>query len=443
MRRTALLVFSMLLAACGGQRIEGDRPGFPSLGTSAVAVDAPEPVVFDQPILSNLVVADHDLPTGFRHLIVSSPHRVTIGEPAFFATGDWVIGRASTYRPAVPGSGSVDLPGLREEEITITSGTSVAGTVAGAADVFADGVDAAGSAPDVEVTEIELGEEAVLLEITGPDRHERQVILRRHNVLAAVIAGGSGAEGLPDAAAMLAMAERLDTKLAAAIAGEPEATGGTGLSTSPALQLDSFEFTFSSSYVLVGGTTRVVSTGRFQAPDMQACDVVVGGGETVSLLGDSGGLAVPDTRGYRYLDDQLGASFGPICLGSSEFFDLTAEMFDESAYIAVVDGVPSWTVETINGTSTRRYSLDSSIVAGLFGSAAPERFDIWFDAADGWPVRLDYGGFFPTEGVLGPSVMSSQDTVETSIRIDITRPNDPAIVVAVPDDILPAGGMSS
>jgi hypothetical protein len=432
MRR--LLVLCLVLAACGGGTSAGDgsRPGFALMGSGS---EADLPPALDVLAQTRLVLTDDDLPADLRYLVVGLATSTGTSEPPFFETGEWVVGVARTYRPDTLATQVIDVPGLRDTGLAITSGTMAFGSAPQAEEAFVTGLDAARS-DRARITRISrLGDAAALIEFDS-DGPVRQIVVRRGPVLVSVSATAVGEADLPDEDALVALAGSLDVRTAAALDAtlEPVAPHVL-LASAPALQLNSYEFSMESTYGFQAGDQTIRMTGFFEAPDEQECTVIVDGVPIVTVIGDGTGLATEQSGGWRYLDEDSARQLDAGCLGSSAYFDGAVDMFDEASYIGFDESF-EFDLETVNGVETRRYGIEDVSFAALFEEVGRlDEFDIWFDARDGWPVRLRIAGVFSSETIRGPGILGTQDAVPTTIEIDISRPNDSDITVDVPDEI--------
>jgi hypothetical protein len=188
----------------------------------------------------------------------------------------------------------------------------------------------------------------------------------------------------------------------------------------------------------------VISTeGDYQAPDAHALTHTIRTGTDVYARS---AIKIGDRAWYRIsqgswlsvpADDARLTS-----LASTAFSPLREGFLGGSRFAEVRKNVRrlTSTVEPVNGISANHYRVDEQgrdfILDFLLNDPADPNvqdlaWDVWLAESGDWPVRLVATG---TTVAPYPALeeLSLQAPVTWELRIEITRPNDPALVVAAP-----------
>ncbi|MEX1255626.1 MAG: hypothetical protein WEE64_14920 [Dehalococcoidia bacterium] len=193
-----------------------------------------------------------------------------------------------------------------------------------------------------------------------------------------------------------------------------------------------------------GAEEVVISTeGDYQSPDRHALTHTIRSGSDVYarsavMMGDrawyriSQGAWLPVTREDARLTSLASTAFSPLrqgFLGGPSFADVQKNVRRLTP-----------TVESVNGVSANHYNVDAAgreFVLGFLLDDANQpdvqdlAWDLWLADDGDWPVRLVASGT-TAAGYAGLDELQLEAPVTWELRIDISRPNDPALAIAAP-----------
>jgi hypothetical protein len=192
-----------------------------------------------------------------------------------------------------------------------------------------------------------------------------------------------------------------------------------------------------------GAKEVVISTeGDYQSPDRHAFTHTIRAGSEVYarsavVMGDrawdrlSQGPWQPVAREDSRLASLAGTAFSPLRGGF-----LGGPSFDE-----VRTNVRRLTpvVEQVNGVTADHYNVDAAgreFVLGFLLDDASQNvqdlaWDLWLSEDGSWPVRMVASGTM-TSGSSALDELKLAAPVTWELRIDVSRPNDPALAIAAP-----------
>ena len=238
---------------------------------------------------------------------------------------------------------------------------------------------------------------------------------------------------------------------ASACSGSSESPAAEGPTAAPtdagALSLDRFHYQASLTLLETTGEAKQVSVsteGDFQAPDRHSFTYLTGLGEasirrSAVVIGDTAWLNEGEGP-WR----ELGANDPQIAgLLSAAFSTIRPQFLGGPEFAQVRESVrrlPS-NEEFVNDVAAEHYRVDASdselIESFLDGGPLLQgvqelRWELWLAEDGGWPVRVLATGTVTRElDILGELGLQAPTVWE--LRVDISRPNDPALTVDAPE----------
>ena len=251
-------------------------------------------------------------------------------------------------------------------------------------------------------------------------------------VASVLVACGGGSDGQPAAEAQIEAAPTAEATVA------PTAT--------PVLQLHRFQYTATLTLreeKLEGEAVEVVvsTDGSFQSPDRHSFTYttqLTNGqiAESAVLIGGDAWLRRNDEPWHKTLRDDadvarvLSTAFSavrPTFLGGDGFAEMRESVQRLTPVQEDANGVPA--DHYVVGTEGRKFFRD--FLADPAAAGQDINWELWLAREAGWPVRLLISGRLQTDpGILEKLGLAAPATWE--LRIDISRPNDPALTVQAP-----------
>ncbi|MEX0785575.1 MAG: hypothetical protein WD939_02965 [Dehalococcoidia bacterium] len=217
-----------------------------------------------------------------------------------------------------------------------------------------------------------------------------------------------------------------------------------------ALPLDRFHYTASLTLREAGGGSEagelfVSTSGDFQWPDRHSLTYTTDLGEgaivrSVVIIDETAWFR-QDGEPWRKTDrddeqvaDVLDVAFSavrPDFLGGPEFEAVRANVRDLPSTEERVNDVTANHYRV--GTEGRRFFESFLAADQAFENIENVRWELWLAKLGGWPVRLLVTGTFTSDVRMLDSLELEAPTL-WELRIDVSRPNDPTLLVQSPDE---------
>jgi len=274
---------------------------------------------------------------------------------------------------------------------------------------------------------------------------ETQVVFRRGELLGYAIVGRN--EETDDSAFVEQFAALVDGRVVAVLAGELTPPGAPVPGDSirrpyvlaPQLQLRSFEFEAFFTISASDQEHTISVTGAYQGWDRMRCDVDVIAEGTYHFIWDGIGVAVETADGWRYLaDDDPRQRLARACPGHADFFDgFGVYQSTFYGYNPITDEYNRPVYDEVEVRGMAAVYLAASNLEWVLGNRDPasgsvEFVEMLFNDDLGWPIAMDYTGDVDYSFFFGGELQ----LVPARVEYAITNPNDPSIVVDIPETIL-------
>lgn len=443
-RYVALAAFTVLIAACGGSGGSANSSSTDETTTTTMAVGPPERLT--QQLQSLITLEDQELPADLMHLVPSGLGFSAVPEPFSTSRFGW-FGRG--YRPFEGDGPEVSLATRLHD----SDGAAANAFAAGAAAVRS-GTGLPASQSEQSIYEIpSFGDESIGVQFRQTsgsiERWVTRVVARYGPLLTVVTISRETA--VDDREAVVDLARLVDGRVQAILRGEltlpppldPGEPRPLELAIAPPRQLTSFEFEATLNIRPIGLAQTLTVTGEYQATNRMRCRVEVEpAGESYDFASDGESFAVAVDGEARILaDGDPVARLARACPGHLDFFDrgfpiteLGLYEFDDNADFTYV---PFREERVLDGLPAMHYIAEGPGEAGrmtdMLGEV--ERVDAWFHLDDGWIIQMQFSG----EMEYGYLFDGDEGLVAIHLEYLISRPNDPSIVVELPD-ILEAQG---